>query len=252
MSEVGRVLPCSAIHFRFVVTLRSSESPCVSLQWVCTCDAPLPSFGSRRPRFPAVISTMRALRPPDLRPFGLFVRQPVPWRPAGGLCIRSRAPAIRAETDGGPGSIVFCRHSLSGRLSPTDKAGSPKFPGEPSRGFATIPRPRADPSRLALDGASGAAPTVWKMKASTLCISRLNSVALPPAVYASRRAIATRPCNTHFQLTGCVFAGRESNPLARDERFQLISTSFPCIPLSRASLGATTLSIRSRFRLHSR
>ena len=97
MSEVGRVLPCSAIHFRFVVTLRSSESPRVSLQWVCTCGAHLPSVGSRRPRFPAVISTMRALRPPDLRPFGLFVRQPVPWRPAGGLCIRSRAPAIRQE-----------------------------------------------------------------------------------------------------------------------------------------------------------
>ena len=53
--------------------------------------------------------------------------------------------AIRAETDGGPGSIVFCRHSLSGRLSPTDKAESPKFSGEPSRGFATIPRPRPTP-----------------------------------------------------------------------------------------------------------
>ena len=103
------------------------------------------------------------------------------------------------------------------------------------------PATPVDPSRLALDGASGAAPTVLKMKASTMSISGLNSVALPPAVYASRRAIATRPCNTRFQLTGCVFAGRESNPLARDERFQLINTSFPCIPLSRALLGATTL-----------
>ena len=99
------------------------------------------------------------------------------------------------------------------------------------------PATPADPSHLALDGAPGAAPTVWKMKASTLCISGLNSVALPPAVYASRRAIATRPCNTRFQLTGCVFAGRESNPLARDERFQLINTSFPCIPLFRAFLA---------------
>ncbi|MDE0627957.1 MAG: hypothetical protein OXH99_16300, partial [Bryobacterales bacterium] len=28
-----------------------------------------------------------------------------------------------------------------------------------------------------------------------------------------------RPCNTRFRLAGCAFAGRESNPLARDEGF---------------------------------
>ena len=40
---------------------------------------------------------------------------------------------------------------------------------------------------------------------------------------ARRRA----PCNTRYRLTGCVFAGQESNPLARVERFQIMFSSFP-------------------------
>ena len=46
-----------------------------------------------------------------------------------------------------------------------------------------------DPLRLACGGASGAAPANYRTKASTLPISRLNSVASPSAVYASRRAL---------------------------------------------------------------
>ena len=46
-----------------------------------------------------------------------------------------------------------------------------------------------DPLRLACSGARGAAPAIIKTKASTLRISRFNSVASPPAVYASRRAL---------------------------------------------------------------
>ena len=40
-----------------------SPSP-VSCQWLSPRDAPLPSFGARRARFPALVSTMRALRLP--------------------------------------------------------------------------------------------------------------------------------------------------------------------------------------------
>src|ERR1700752_13259 len=39
-------------------------SSCVSCQWLSPRDAPLPSFGARRARFPALASTMRALRLP--------------------------------------------------------------------------------------------------------------------------------------------------------------------------------------------
>ena len=141
--QAQQLVSLHAIHCCFVdVVVELKVSSIVSRQWYCAHDIPLPSFGSRWPRFPAVISTMRMLRLPDLRPFDLFVRQPVPWCPAGGLCLRLRAPAIRAETDDGPGSIVFCRHSLSGRLSPTDRAGSPRFPGELSCGYASVLRPR--------------------------------------------------------------------------------------------------------------
>ena len=75
------------------------------------------------------------------------------------------------------------------RPSRVDRAGSPRFPGEPSRGYADVLRPRPTRQRLACSGARGAAPAERTTKASTIGISRLNSVASPPAVYASRRAL---------------------------------------------------------------
>jgi hypothetical protein len=43
-----------------------------------------------------------------------------------------------------------------------------------------------------------------------------------------------RPCKARFRLAGCAFAGRVSNPLERDERFQVIA-----ILLSRTSPDAS-------------
>ena len=78
-------------HDRFALPLRSRLSmvvPCTGFSelkfpsrfpsMACSCDARLPSDGSRWPRFPAVLSTMQALRLPALLPFGLLIRQPVP------------------------------------------------------------------------------------------------------------------------------------------------------------------------------
>ena len=56
----------------------------------------------------------------------------------------------------------------------TDGTGSPRFPGKPSRGSAIVPKTPAGPWRLVSDGASGAAPTFWTMKAPALVISGLN------------------------------------------------------------------------------
>ena len=42
------------------------------------------------------------------------------------------------------------------------------------------------------------------------------------------------PCKARFRLAGCAFAGRVSNPLERDERFQVIPFSFPGLRLSQA------------------
>ena len=41
------------------------------------------------------------------------------------------------------------------------------------------------------------------------------------------------PCKTRFRLAGCAFAGRESNPLDRYERFQLMSSSSPGLTLAQ-------------------
>jgi len=43
-----------------------------------------------------------------------------------------------------------------------------------------------------------------------------------------------RPCKARFRLAGCAFAGRVSNPLERDERFQVTS-----VLLSRTSPDAS-------------
>jgi hypothetical protein len=52
--------------------------------------------------------------------------------------------------------------------------------------------------------------------------------------YASRVALP-HTCKACFRLAGCAFAGRESNPLDRDDRFQLVVT----IILLSCSPGAT-------------
>ncbi len=99
------------------------------------------------------------------------------------LLVRSRSPADR----GGPGSVGLAAIRLPAVLHGQCRASQ-----VPRRAFPWLcgrSLTPDDPLRLALGGASGAAPAITKTKASTLRISRLHSVALPPAVYASRRAL---------------------------------------------------------------
>src|SRR5436853_6348665 len=51
-----------------------------------------------------------------------------------------------------------------------------------------------------------------------------------------------RPCKARFRLAGCAFAGRELNPLDRNERFQATS-----ILLSRTSPDASWAHMRRGF-----
>ncbi len=98
-------------------------------------------------------------------------------------CCRWRAPGM---------GQVPCR-GLIGQagLSPSSRRHArtkpPRFPGGPSRSFATVPRSRS--ARLACSGVSGAATAFTKTKAPALRISGLNSVASLLAVYASRPAL---------------------------------------------------------------
>jgi hypothetical protein len=138
----GCSLACSAIHCCFVyvlVELRVSSS--VSHQWVCSGDAPLPSSGSRWPRFPAFSGTIKALRLPALAcPSAYWFRQPAPRAPAGGSCPPWALPPS-CRPDGGPGSGLFALAVPFQRSCPRARAGSPRFPGDPSRDFAAVHDP---------------------------------------------------------------------------------------------------------------
>ena len=132
-------LACPAIRCRYVYAFAELiVSSGVALQRVCPSDASLPSDGSRRPRFPAVTSTMKALRLPAPHPFGLLIRQPVPRR----ACSFAPGPP---QAGAGPDPWGWPRSVF--RPLRVDSAGPPRFPGEPSRGYADVLRPR--PARRA-------------------------------------------------------------------------------------------------------
>ncbi len=99
------------------------------------------------------------------------------------------------------------------------ETGSPRFPGKPSRGFASFSDPGRSIAPCPCMRHSGTAPTARKMKAPTLRSTRLHSDASPPAVYASRRAVPHAMPHS-LPAGGLTFAGRGSNPQACDERFQ--------------------------------
>ena len=89
-----------------------------------------------------------------------------------------------------------------------------------------------DPSRLANSDASGAAPTHLTMKASSFDRFR-GCAALRHLLSTLHDGRCCTPCKTRFRLAGCAFAGRESNPLDRYERFQLMSSSSPGLSLAQ-------------------
>ena len=185
----GCFLACSAIHCCFVyvlVELRVSSS--VSHQWVCSGDAPLPSSGSRWPRFPAFGGTIRTLRLPALAwPSAYWFRQPAPQAPAG---VRVRHERSRRRAGPATGRGLDCSRwpSLSSVLARGQKQD---LPGSLAIRPVTLRRSTTpdDPLRLAYSGASGTAPTTINNEGVIASpISRLHA-ASSPAVYASRRAL---------------------------------------------------------------
>ena len=233
MIRSGCSLACSAIHCCFVyvlVELRVSSS--VSHQWLCTGDAPLPSSGSRWPRFPAFSGTIRALRlPAPAWPSAYWFRQPAPQAPAVFVSATGAPAAAQARRRAG----VFIGHA--GRLPfqrscPRARAGSPRFPGNPSHDSAPV----HDPGRPV-------APRRWRR--FRCCPHTLNSEGvialpisrLPPPLHHLLSTLhdgrCRTPCKTRFRLAGCAFAGRESNPLDRYERVQFIASSSPGLRLAQ-------------------
>ena len=97
-------------------------------------------------------------------------------------------------------------------------------------------RPRPDRQDLATFGPVDAAPGPNTPKHRENMISRLNfGLRYPlPTLHEWR---CRRPCKARFRLAGCAFAGRESDPLERVERFQVIAILLSRILLTQ--VGST-------------
>ena len=130
---------------------------------------------------------------------------------------------------------VFVGHAGTPLSSVFARGQEQDLPGSLATHPVTLRRSTTpdDPLRLATGGASGAAPTTLNNEGVVaLPISRLT----PPLHHLLSTLHDGRyrtPCKTRFRLAGCAFAGRESNPLDRDERFQFMASSSPGLTLAQ-------------------
>jgi hypothetical protein len=156
---------------------------------------------------------------------------------AGSTCtscvrVRRSAPSERGGSSLGLEHLVS-RRSMPGMLHPWARAGSHRFPGDPSYAFALL----QDPGRAVEASPLAALPTpppvypnrrpqrVYNIEANTGLQHPLSTL------HEWRHRL---PCKTRFRLAGCAFAGRGLNPLDRFERFQVTSPfSFPGLLLSQ-------------------
>ena len=154
--------------------------------------------------------------------FGLLV-SPAGSRVPAGVRVRTGALPSPYRPGDGPGSGFSCWQSPFQPLCPRARAGSPRFPGDPSRDFAPI----HDPGRPVAPHQSRrfrCCPPHLTMKASSFT----DFEAARRFVTCCLRFTTGRyrtPCKTRFRLAGCAFAGRESNPLDRYEEVSSHLTS---------------------------
>src|SRR5271165_1833524 len=154
-------------------------------------------------------------------------------------CVRVRrsAPNERGGSSLGLEHLVS-RRSMPGMLRPWARAGSRRFPGDPSYASALL----QDPGRADKTSPVAVLPTpppaypnrrpqrVHNVEANTGLQHPLSTL------LERRRRL---PCKTRFRLAGCASTGRGSNPLDRFERFQVtFPFSFPGLLLSQEQLVA--------------
>ena len=104
-------------------------------------------------------------------------------------------------------------------------ARPPRFPDDPSCAFASVHDPGRTDDPSPIDGFVDAAPAQTTAKASASWLYRGYCGASAPAAYASRVGLPP-PMQSSLPAGWLAFTGRESNPLDRFERFQIIF-SFP-------------------------
>jgi len=168
-----------------------------------------------------------------------MVSVPGPTRPSR-IRVRQGAPD---EIGGSSSGLehLFSRRSVPGGLHPWARAGSRRFPGDPSQAFALL----QDPGRAGKTSPLAVVPTpppgkpnrrpqrVHNLEANT-------GLQLPLSTLRERRR--RLPRKTRFRLAGCASTGRESNPLDRFERFQVTS-----ILLSRTSPVARFVFLKYKY-----
>ena len=139
-------------------------------------------------------------------------------------CVRVRrsAPDERGGRSLGLGHLVSRRSTARHMLHPWARAGSRRFPGDPSYAFALL----QDPGRADKTSPLAVLPTpppvypnrrpqrVHNLEANTGLQHPLSTL------HERRRRL---PCRTRFRLAGFASTGRGSNPLDRFERFQVTS-----------------------------
>ena len=198
--------------------------------WSSPRGASLPSFGSQRAWFPALTGSMKALRlPTRVSAVTYFVRFHRPRDPP--VFVSAVALLEELEVFSWPGRWVPVARS-AGRFTWTP-VGYLRSPGDPSCAFA----PLLDPGRTDV-------PLPWRShrycprfvrqrRLRTMRISGLTHAASAPALLRFAFRVATH-AQGWLPAGWLASTGRVSNPLDREERFQIsFSSSFPGLFLTQ-------------------
>ena len=180
----------------------------------------LPSLlqGPGEPGSPALGSTMKALRLPiRVSAVAYLLRSRRPRDPSSFVLALS-APR-RAEVPSGPGPLLMPATPISGLL-----ARGREWDLSGLQAIHSVPllrsRTPVEPTRPRHNGRIDAAPAIRTTKASAMADFGANPQLRHLLSYASR--YRCRHVQSSLPADWLVFAGRESNPLDRYERFQLV------------------------------
>ncbi len=210
----------SAIRCRFVDRFVGFRAPSrVSGQRFSAHGVSLPSAGSRRARFPVFTGTMKALRLPARA-------MPLPYGFSCGshallLCfVLAEALLTGVEDARQAWNDWSAGVPRSGLPRPWTRAGSLRFPGDPSHAFAQLQDPGRAGKTSPLAALSTPPPVNPNRRPQRVHnIGADTGLQHPLSTLHERRR--RRPCKTRFRLAGCASTGRGSNPLDRFERFQV-------------------------------
>ena len=132
-----------------------------------------------------------------------------------------------------PGHL-FSRLPRCRRVLAWTRAGSHRFPGDPSHASALLRDPGRAEETSPLAVSSMLPPGSTNRRPQQVGnIEAHTGLQHPLSTLHERRR--RRPCKSRVRLAGCASTGRASNPLDRCERFQIsASSSFPGLVLSQA------------------